>query len=202
MRASIIGILLWAGSALSLNGQNLVQASASAKKDLEDATARLAELRKSIEGEKIPLSLEISKLEREAQGKRAEVDRLNRLRDNRDANLIQLKEEVKTGNNEIESIRRILADYSRSWSENTPPAERRVLKNLFQPNDAENTDNRNEQIQSLLRITFRPNLCKCRQAVCNSREMRSFRLKVPEKMVLSGLLDPSFILLVQRVVLD
>src|SRR6056300_180277 len=153
MRASIIGILLWAGSALSLNGQNLVQASASAKKDLEDATARLAELRKYIEGEKIPLSLEISKLEREAQGKRAEVDRLNRLRDNRDANLIQLKEEVKTGNNEIESIRRILADYSRSWSEATPPAERRVLKNLFQPNDAENTDNRNEQIQSLLRIT-------------------------------------------------
>lgn len=153
MRASIIGILLWAGAALSLNGQNLIQASATAKKDLEDATARLAELRKSIEGEKIPLSLEISKLEREAQGKRAEVDRLNRLRDNRDANLIQLKEEVKTGNNEIESIRRILADYSRSWSETTPPAERRVLKNLFQPNDAENADNRNEQIQSLLRIT-------------------------------------------------
>ena len=52
------------------------------------------DLRKSIEDEKIPLASEIGKLEREAR-KKIEVDRLNRIRDNRDANLIQLKEEVK-----------------------------------------------------------------------------------------------------------
>jgi chromosome segregation ATPase len=109
-----------------MNGQNLVQANSSAKQDLQNATSRLSDLRKSIENEKIPLASDIGKLEREAQEKRSEVDRLNRIRDNRDANLIQLKEEVKEGDNEIEFIRRILADYSRSWSETTPPAERSI----------------------------------------------------------------------------
>ena len=40
---------------ISLAGQNLSQANASAKKDLEDATSRLSELRKLVEEEKIPL---------------------------------------------------------------------------------------------------------------------------------------------------
>jgi hypothetical protein len=136
-----------------MNGQNLVQANSSAKQDLQNATTRLSDLRKSIEDEKIPLASDIGKLEREAQEKRSEVDRLNRIRDNRDANLIQLKEEVKEGDNEIEFIRRILADYSRSWSETTPPAERSILKKIAQfKNDSEPT-NRKEQIQSLLQVT-------------------------------------------------
>jgi chromosome segregation ATPase len=136
-----------------MNGQNLVQANSSAKQDLQNATTRLSDLRKSIEDEKIPLASDIGKLEREAQEKRSEVDRLNRIRDNRDANLIQLKEEVKEGDNEIEFIRRILADYSRSWSETTPPAERSILKKIAQfKNDSEPT-NRKEQIQSLLKVT-------------------------------------------------
>ena len=154
MRTLIFNILLSASClVLSMNGQNLVQANSSAKQDLQNATTRLSDLRKSIEDEKIPLASDIGKLEREAQEKRSEVDRLNRIRDNRDANLIQLKEEVKEGDNEIEFIRRILADYSRSWSETTPPAERSILKKIAQfKNDSEPT-NRKEQIQSLLQVT-------------------------------------------------
>ena len=138
---------------ISLAGQNLSQANASAKKDLEDATSRLSELRKLVEEEKIPLSADIRRLEREAQEKRTEVDRLNRIRDNRDANLIQLKEDVKTGNAEIESIRRILADYTRSWAETMPPAERINLKDMHEEFAKSSNGNRKEEIQSLLNTT-------------------------------------------------
>ena len=138
---------------IPLAGQNLSQANASAKKDLEDATSRLSELRKLVEEEKIPLSADIRRLEREAQEKRTEVDRLNRIRDNRDANLIQLKEEVKTGNAEIESIRRILADYTRSWAETMPPAERINLKDMHEEFAKSSNGNRKEEIQSLLNTT-------------------------------------------------
>ena len=154
MRSLIFNLWLSASClVLSVNGQNLVQANSSAKQDLQNATTRLKDLRKSIEDEKIPLASEIRKLEREAQEKRSEVDRLNRIRDNRDANLIQLKEEVNEGDNEIEFIRRILADYSRSWSESTPPAERSVLKKIAIDNKTPEPTNRKEQIQSLLKIT-------------------------------------------------
>ena len=153
MRSLILKLLLGISCLVSLSGQKLVQANTSAKLDLQNATARLTDLRKSIEEGKIPLASEIGKLEREAQEKRSEVDRLNRIRDNRDANLIQLKEEVKEGENEIEFIRRILADYSRSWSESTPPAERTVLNKIALNNQNSDPNNRKEQIQSLLKIT-------------------------------------------------
>ena len=133
MRSLIFNFLLSASFLVnSVNGQNLTQANSSAKQDLQNATSRLSDLRKSIEDEKIPLVSEMGKLEREAQKKRSEMDRLIRLRDNRDANLIQLKEQVKEGDNEIELIRRILADYSRSWAESIPPAERTVLNSIIQ----------------------------------------------------------------------
>ena len=102
---------------------------------------------------KSPYQLIFEDWKREAQEKRTEVDRLNRIRDNRDANLIQLKEEVKTGNAEIESIRRILADYTRSWAETMPPAERINLKDMHEEFVKSSNGNRKEEIQSLLNTT-------------------------------------------------
>jgi chromosome segregation ATPase len=186
-----------------MNGQNLVQANSSAKQDLQNATSRLSDLRKSIENEKIPLASDIGKLEREAQEKRSEVDRLNRIRDNRDANLIQLKEEVKEGDNEIEFIRRILADYSRSWSETTPPAERSILKKIAQfKNDSEPT-NRKEQIQSLLQVTSTSaNFLQMQAAGVRFPVMQSFRQKAPGRKVHSGPWALCFILPERKEVRD
>ena len=152
MKGLLFTLFFWP-LGFTLFGQSLSQANASAKKDLENATLRLSELRKLVEEEKIPLSTDIRRLEREAQEKRTEVDRLNRIRDNRDANLIQLKEEVKTGNAEIESIRRILADYTRSWAETMPPAERINLKDMHEEFAKSSNGNRKEEIQSLLNTT-------------------------------------------------
>ena len=75
-----------------LLAQEIQQVRSTARKDLEDATARLAEIRKRIENEKIPIAQKVASQEREAKQKREELDRLLRLRDNRDANLLQLKE--------------------------------------------------------------------------------------------------------------
>ena len=75
-------------------GQTIVQARASAEQDLRTAIGELGQLRLKIEDEKIPLARKVSEMEREAASKRRELDRKLRLRDNRDASLIQLKEEV------------------------------------------------------------------------------------------------------------
>ena len=152
MRSLIQILFLGILSTNLLCAQNLAQAKASAKKDLEDAIIRLNELRQKIEKEKVPLSSEVYELERKALQKRAEVDRRNQIRDNRDANLIQLKEEVKNGNAELDSIKRTLADYTRSWSESTPPGEERIARRMVENSVAIKTGNRKDEITSLLEI--------------------------------------------------
>jgi biopolymer transport protein ExbB len=133
-----------------LPAQNLVLAKKSAKQDLENAITQLNDLRKTIEQKKIPLSSEVNFLEKEAQEKRQEVDRRIRMRDNRDANLIQLKEEVKASSKELDSIQRILADYTRSWSEFTPPAEKIITNKLIQDTLKNSPPDRKSQLESLI----------------------------------------------------
>ena len=151
MKLFFVGIFIW-GFSNVLIGQNLVHVKTSAKQDLDEAISELNKLRKLVEKEKIPLSSDVFKLEKEAQKKRSEVDRRNRLRDNRDTSLILLKEEVTKGNTEIDSIKRILADFSRSWSEITPPAERKITDLLIQKKVQVGYSDRKQQIQSLLQV--------------------------------------------------
>ncbi len=105
-------------------GQSLQEARASAKTDLDLAIQKLAMLRSSIEDEKIPLARKVAELERQATRKRAELDRKLRLRDNRDASLLQLKDEVRENENQLDLSLRLLEDYARSWRQSNRPAER------------------------------------------------------------------------------
>ena len=93
-------------------GQSLQEARASAKTDLDLAIQKLARLRSSIEDEKIPLARKVAELERQATRKRAELDRKLRLRDNRDASLLQLKDEVRENENQLDLSLRLLEDYA------------------------------------------------------------------------------------------
>ena len=63
-------------------------------------------------------------MERQATRKRAELDRKLRLRDNRDASLLQLKDEVRENENQLDLSLRLLEDYARSWRQSNRPAER------------------------------------------------------------------------------
>jgi biopolymer transport protein ExbB len=107
-------------------GQSLQQAQTSARNDLKLAIEKLAQLRSNIENDKIPLARKVAGLERQATQKRKELDRKLRLRDNRDASLLQLKEEVRENENQLDLSQRLLEDYARSWRQSSPPAERTV----------------------------------------------------------------------------
>ncbi len=117
-------LALFISLASAVYGQSLQEARASAKTDLDLAIQKLARLRSSIEDEKIPLARKVAELERQASRKRAELDRKLRLRDNRDASLLQLKDEVRENENQLDLSLRLLEDYARSWRQSNRPAER------------------------------------------------------------------------------
>ena len=85
--------LAWVSPAC-LVAQSIQEVRATARKDLQNAVQKLEDLRNRIEKEKIPLVRKVEQLERKTSEKRNELDRRLRLRDNRDANLVQLREEV------------------------------------------------------------------------------------------------------------
>jgi biopolymer transport protein ExbB len=122
----ICSLALFVCLAFDSFGQSLQLAQNSARNDLDTAIQRLARLRSSIEDDKIPLARKVAELERQAAQKRKELDRKLRLRDNRDASLLQLKNEVMKNENQLDLSLRLLKDYIRSWRQSSPPAERTV----------------------------------------------------------------------------
>ncbi len=112
------------GGTITANAQSVQQVRATARNDLKDSIERLTLLRQQVEQEKIPLSKAVAKLERDARDKRAEIDRRLRQRDNRDASLLQLKEEVRENEAALETSLRLLKDYARGWTQSIPSSER------------------------------------------------------------------------------
>jgi biopolymer transport protein ExbB len=127
MRRFSIVAFLSLGLLVSLvSGQTIQQARASVQSDLENSIEELGQLRTKIENEKIPLAQKVSELERQAIRKRKELDRKLSLRDNRDASLLQLKEEVHENENQLDLSLRLLKDYAQSWRQTSPSAEQRL----------------------------------------------------------------------------
>ena len=94
-----------------------------AKTDLQEAIIELAEWRSSIEKEKIPIARRVTALEAKARKLRSQLEHHLRLRDNREASLLQLEKEVTESENEIDYSFNLLRDYITSWHQTTPPAE-------------------------------------------------------------------------------
>lgn len=124
MRYFLFCLLLCLLGIANLSAQSVQQVRAGARNDLKDSIERLAQLRKKIEQEKSPLAQEVARLERDAREKRAEIDRRLRQRDNRDASLLQLKEEVRENEAALETSLRLLKDYARGWTQSIPSSER------------------------------------------------------------------------------
>lgn len=139
------------------SSESLQQVRITSRNDLKNSITRLSELRETIEKEKIPLAKEVADKEREAATKRKELDRRLRLRDNRDANLLQLKQEVVETEREIESSLRALKDYVRSWRNTTPPAEQtiwgdNIAKNLLF--EKKNSSNSMDAFLSIVQLSI------------------------------------------------
>lgn len=95
--------------------QTFQSASAKADEDLQTALSELNSIRSEIAKEKIPLIQEVSKLENEVRKKSAELNRLRRLRDNREGGLIRLKEQVEAMEAQNEYAAGLLDEFVRSF---------------------------------------------------------------------------------------
>jgi len=140
------------GGAIAAYAQSVQQVRATARNDLKDSIERLTLLRQQVEQEKIPLSKAVAKLERDARDKRAEIDRRLRQRDNRDASLLQLKEEVRENEAALETSLRLLKDYARGWTQSIPSAERIHLANDLSTALAKEKGNRASSFSAYLEL--------------------------------------------------
>ena len=85
------------------------------KADLKASLVELAEVRQAVTKEKIPLMAALSKLEDEVIRKKAELDRLRRLRDNSDLGLNRLREQVEAIQEQNEYAAGLLDEFVRSF---------------------------------------------------------------------------------------
>ena len=83
------------------------KAEAELKAKNQSALQNLANVREKIKNEKIPLATKLSSLERNVAEKRRELDRLQRLRDNKSVSLVALKKEVDGRKNEAQFLARV-----------------------------------------------------------------------------------------------
>ena len=97
MQSLKISILLTFCLSLSIvaRAASFDSAADQTKADLKASLVELAEVRQAVTKEKIPLMAALSKLEDEVIRKKAELDRLRRLRDNSDLGLNRLREQVE-----------------------------------------------------------------------------------------------------------
>jgi biopolymer transport protein ExbB len=113
-------------SLVSASGQTFASASAQAKSDLDGALIELAATRDAIAEEKIPLIREVSSLEQNVQTKRAELDRLRRLRDNSDLGLNRLREQVEAIEAQNEYAAGLLNEFIGSFETRIDYSERQL----------------------------------------------------------------------------
>ncbi len=115
----------------SLWSETINNVRIEANSDLQNAIKELADLRSSIENEKLPLARKVTKLEDKASNLRAKLEHYLRLRDNREASLLQLEREVKESEAELDFSLNLLNDYISSWFHGNPAAEKTLwAKNL------------------------------------------------------------------------
>ena len=95
--------------------QDFGTASAQASQDLQAALKELNQVRSDIARKKVPLIREVSALEDEVRQKTAELDRLRRLRDNRDLGLNRLREQVEAIKAQNEYAAGLLDEFVRSF---------------------------------------------------------------------------------------
>ncbi len=100
------------------------EARTSLQQKLEDALAELTDLRETIAAEQIPLSRELTALESELSGVRAEFLEASRARDQRALTLSNLQAEIKSRQEESAYLAGLLGEYVRNFDSRLHIAER------------------------------------------------------------------------------
>jgi biopolymer transport protein ExbB len=100
---------------LPLCAQDFNAAAAQAQADLKASLTELSEVRQHIAAEKIPLMRSVSHLEDEVRQQTAELERVRRLRDNKDLGLNRLREQVNALHAQNEYTASLLDEFVRSF---------------------------------------------------------------------------------------
>ena len=111
---------------IQLSAQNFDAAEQQAKADLAQSLQDLNATRTTIAKEKIPLIREVSKLEDEVRQQSAELNRLRRLRDNRDLGLNRLRDQVEAIQAQNEYTAGLLDEFVRSFETRIDFSERQL----------------------------------------------------------------------------
>ena len=110
------------------------------RQDLDEAIARLSEVRSQIEAERIPLAKELSRLEKEAAEKRIQADQNIRLTANLEVDLSSLEELIQRLKNENSSLSASLSDYIRTFESRIHVSERQFYRDPLQSAKATEND--------------------------------------------------------------
>jgi biopolymer transport protein ExbB len=128
LKSSLLAAAGFLALQLGLNAQSFSDASAQAQTDLGRALDELTEVRETIAKEKIPLIREVSRLEGEVRKQTAELDRLLRLRDNRDVGLNRLRDQVAAMEEQNNYAAGLLDEFVRSFETRINFSERQLYK--------------------------------------------------------------------------
>ena len=115
-------------TATSLSAQTFQAASNQASQDLRAALSELSETRETIAKDKIPMIREVTALEDQVRQKSTELDRLRRLRDNKDLGLNRLRVQVEAMEEQNSYAAGLLDEFVRSFETRIHYAESQVYR--------------------------------------------------------------------------
>ncbi len=98
-----------------VRGQDLTTLAATARTDTEKALTELAEARRQVETERLPLAREIAGLEQRVIERRAELAKAQRFQENQLVELNALKAEARRRADEVKFIDALLTEYGRAF---------------------------------------------------------------------------------------
>ena len=107
--------LLTASGAVAQETSTLSQAAATAQQDLDRSVKELADLRASIQAEKVPLSQELSRLEGRLADLRRQQEDLSRSQDLRTLEVNNMTSALKLRQDEIAYVSNLLDEYARGF---------------------------------------------------------------------------------------
>jgi biopolymer transport protein ExbB len=96
-------------------GQDLGALAAGTAQDVGKALAELAEARKAVEADRVPLARELAALEQRVLDRRAELAKAQRFQENQLVELNALKAEARRRSEEVKYIDSLLTEYARAF---------------------------------------------------------------------------------------
>jgi biopolymer transport protein ExbB len=109
----IVSIALTSG--LSAPAQDLAAVSSGVSADLQKALADLAEARKQVEAERLPMARTLTELEQKLIDRKAEYAKAQRFQENQLVELNQLKQEARRASDEVKYIDALISEYAKAF---------------------------------------------------------------------------------------